>query len=54
MNKHPANRLERLKIKLKKDEKRQKAKDRAASLWRAAKERDKEKETVYELKESLG
>lgn len=50
---HPTNHLERIKIKLRKDEKRQKVKDKADRLWRARKERDKEKDTEDELQSSL-
>lgn len=50
MVKHPSNHLERLKIEKKKNEKRQKQeKDKASRLWRATKERDKEKEAEHEL-----
>lgn len=50
MTKHPVSKFDRLKIEKKKNEKRQKQeKDKASRLWRATKERDKEKEAEHEL-----
>lgn len=50
---HPTNHLERIKIKLRKDEKRQKVKASAGKLWRLSKERDKQKDKENELREAF-
>lgn len=53
--KHPLNHLERLKIKKKKDEKRQKTKDTFGHVKRKLlTEFAKDKETEHELRETLG
>jgi len=48
---HPQNHLERLRIKKKKDEQKAHVKSKEGRLWRAIKERDKQKEEEDELRE---
>jgi hypothetical protein len=48
--KHPTNHLERIKIKQRKDEKRIQEKVNTGRLWRAYKERDKERTLEDELR----